>query len=92
MGAAYSPAETMLIPSTIKNPLKPKPVPIWDACNMTLANVSYRYPDVKKSTLAVKKFSLSISSGEKIGIVGHSRQRKNNLIEITAPFYGRVIW
>lgn len=85
MGGAYASVKTMLIPQKVqdvKNPVKLNTT----VSHIMLENVSYRYKMTKKTSYAVKDFSLSIPAGTKIGLVGYSGSGKTTLTKLLLRF------
>ncbi|HEX7963279.1 MAG TPA: ABC transporter ATP-binding protein [Candidatus Saccharimonadales bacterium] len=85
MGAAYQSMKTMLIPQTVVDPAEPLHLP-KGALHVNFENVVYRYSDAGKGQQAVANFSLDITPGEKIGLVGYSGSGKTTLTKLLLRF------
>jgi ATP-binding cassette subfamily B protein len=83
---AYDAVGTMLIPSTVNDPVNPKTLPKTTAYTLSLSDVDYRYDESTVSRYALKNFSLDIQPGEKIGIVGYSGSGKTTLTKLMLRF------
>ena len=70
-----------------------KPVPAEGRWELSLENVSFRYPG--SETDIIKNFNLTIRDGEKLSIVGLNGAGKTTLIKLLCGFYdptdGRVL-
>ena len=70
------------------------PLPdLSEGCELTMENVSYRYPEAKEDT--IKNISLTIRPGEKLAIVGLNGAGKTTLVKLLCGFLdpteGRVL-
>lgn len=86
MGMAYQPAVTMMITSEVLDPKEPRELPDNHKTSVQLDDVSYRYPDAKHDKQAIEHVSITIQSGEKIGIVGYSGSGKTTLTKLLLRF------
>lgn len=86
MGGAYQPVKTMLITQSIKDKPEPLELPEGDEQPVTFKKVTFRYPDATKGNNAIKDFSLTVSPGEKIGLVGYSGSGKTTLTKLLLRF------
>ncbi len=86
MSAAHQAMKTMLIKPAVVDIPHPKRLPRSAKFNIALRNVTYRYNDTAKNTNAVKNFSLEISQGEKVGLVGYSGSGKTTLTKLLLRF------
>jgi ATP-binding cassette subfamily B protein len=78
--------KTMRIKPAVVDIPHPKRLPRSAKFNIALRNVTYRYNDTAKNTNAVKNFSLEISQGEKVGLVGYSGSGKTTLTKLLLRF------
>lgn len=86
MGGSYQAVKTMLVeptivdqPTTIKLSKDAKP-------SIDLQDVTFSYGRAKNAHQVVKKFSLEIKPGEKIGLVGYSGAGKTTLTKLLVRF------
>jgi ATP-binding cassette subfamily B protein len=86
MGAAYEPIKTMLVTSTVTDPVRPKHLPAKSEHLVELKNVSFGYAEARSNLQAISNFSLVIKPGEKIGIVGYSGSGKTTLTKLLLRF------
>lgn len=86
MGSAYEPVKTMLIENNVKDPTNPKKITKSNASSIKFNNITYKYPESKTNQLAINNFTLSISKGQKIGIVGFSGSGKTTLSKLIMRF------
>lgn len=86
IGGAYQPVKTMLIEGTIKDPEQPQSLPKGDDYTLSLQNVGYHYEGAAEGRKAISDFSLTISSGEKVGLVGYSGSGKSTLTRLLLRF------
>lgn len=86
MGAAYEPVKTMLVAPTINDQERPQRIRRAKTYQLSLVDVTYRYPEADKARPAVKNFSLAVEPGEKIGIVGYSGSGKTTLSKLLLRF------
>ena len=86
MSISYEPVRTMLIPTTIKDPVEPRPLKISSHHELTLSRITYKYPEAGTKQYAIKDVSLQITAGEKIGIVGYSGSGKTTLTKLLLRF------
>jgi ATP-binding cassette, subfamily B, bacterial len=84
MGASYQPVKTMLLSTDVNDPQSPVKIDKHDTA-ITLKDVSFAY-DKKHALQAVKKVSIDIKAGEKIGIVGYSGSGKTTLTKLLMRF------
>jgi ATP-binding cassette, subfamily B, bacterial len=95
MGMAYEPVKTMLVPATVLDSEHPKRLKRQNSYHIELDDVSYHYPEAANKRAAVKDFSLQITPGEKIGLVGYSGSGKTTLSKLLLRFMdvndGRII-
>src|SRR4029077_7708917 len=85
MGQAYSPVETMLVPSSVKDPPKPAKLAPDADLSLKFEHVSFHYPEAGVRP-AVRDFSLEIAPGQRIGIVGYSGAGKTTLTKLLLRF------
>jgi len=86
MSQAYAAVETMLIPTTVTDPAKPKPAGKKVISSIEFGDISYHYPESAKGRYAVKDFSLQVKPGEKIGLVGYSGGGKTTITKLLLRF------
>lgn len=86
MSNAHQTVKTMLIEPKILDTLNPAKLPKNARFDVNLSNVTYQYEDAPKSIYAVKKFSLNITQGEKVGLVGYSGSGKTTLTKLLLRF------
>ncbi len=86
MSSAHAAMKTMLIKPSVLDPEHPKRLPRNADYNIVLSNVTYRYKDTAKGAAAVKHFSLEVSQGEKVGLVGYSGSGKTTLTKLLLRF------
>ena len=85
MGAAYQAMKTMMIRPEVTDPEKPRHLP-KGALHVAFDNVTYRYNESARHAKAVDSFSLDITPGEKIGLVGYSGSGKTTLTKLFLRF------
>jgi ATP-binding cassette subfamily B protein len=85
MGSAYQTMKTMLVEPTVLDPQTPKRLPSGRQ-PIAFENVTYCYDDAGKGTAAISRFSLTVSPGEKIGLVGYSGSGKTTLTKLLLRF------
>lgn len=85
MGDAHIPVATMLLPTTVHDPQHAQVVEL-PIRSVKFEDVTYQYPDAKTSLTAIENLSLSVSSGQKIGIVGYSGSGKSTLTKLLLRF------
>lgn len=70
-----------------------KPIPACDTYELKLEDVSYRYPEASKDTIS--HMDLTVSSGEKLAIVGLNGAGKTTLVKLLCgfldPTQGRIL-
>ena len=70
-----------------------RPIPVSDSYELTLENVTFRYPETDKNLF--ENLNLTIRPGEKLAIVGLNGAGKTTLVKILCGFYdpteGRVL-
>jgi ATP-binding cassette, subfamily B, bacterial len=86
MSMAYETVATMLVPSTVNDPSKPRRLRSETVKDIEFLNVSYHYPEAAEGAYAVKDFSLRVKRGEKIGLVGYSGGGKTTLTKLLLRF------
>ncbi len=86
MGAAYQPVKTMLVESSVNDPVHPEKLERDPIYAFRLENITFHYPEAKKSLDAVRGFSLDIKHGEKVGLVGYSGSGKTTLTKLLLRF------
>jgi ATP-binding cassette, subfamily B, bacterial len=86
MSNAHQAVKTLLIQPTILDNPNPKKLPRNAKFEISLKNVTYRYPDAPKNIYAVKHFDLQIKQGEKVGLVGYSGSGKTTLTKLLLRF------
>lgn len=86
MSSAHKALKTMQISPLIADRPNVKKLPRTKNFDLTLTNVSFKYTDSKRGSLAVKDFSLTISNGEKVGLVGYSGSGKSTLTKLLLRF------
>lgn len=86
MSMAHQAVKTMLIEPTVIDKPKPARLPRKAQFNVGLHNVTYRYPDAPKKVTAVNNFSLEISQGKKVGLVGYSGSGKTTVTKLLLRF------
>lgn len=84
MGSAYEPVRTMLIEPTIKNKIVTTSLGLCNGSEISFENVTFRYGDGNRT--AISNFSLTVRTGEKIGIVGYSGSGKTTLTKLLMRF------
>ena len=77
--------EYLQMPSLVKNPDRPKPIPIAPQNSIELRNVSFKYPGSDRWIF--KDFNLTIPSGKIVAIVGENGAGKSTLIKLLCRFY-----
>ena len=60
-------------------------VPKADGCELTLKNVTFRYPEAEKDTL--QNINLTVRAGEKLAVVGLNGAGKTTLVKLLCGFY-----
>ena len=86
MSGAYQPVKTMLIEQTIKDKPNPIAFPKTNQLHVAFDAVNFGYSDAKQDTLALTNYSLRISPGEKVGMVGYSGSGKTTLTKLMLRF------
>jgi ATP-binding cassette subfamily B protein len=86
MSAAHEPMATMLLPNDVTDRAEIQTLPEQASHQIAFKAVSYQYPNVAKSKLAIKDFSLTVAPGEKIGVVGYSGGGKTTLTKLLLRF------
>lgn len=86
MGVLYQPVRTMLIRGKIADPDKPKRLTKNTAKHVRLENITYKYPEADKKSIAITNLSLDIKNGERIGLVGYSGSGKTTLTKLLLRF------
>ncbi len=86
MSAAHQAVKTMLAPSTVLDKPRTRKLPKNPKYTITLTNVTYGYSDASQGTHAVEKFSLEITEGERIGLIGYSGSGKTTLTKLLLRF------
>lgn len=86
MGAAYEPVKTMLLKPVIRDPVLPEEMDLHKDYELVLKDVVYRYGNYQTGSIAVDNFALSISKGEKVGLVGYSGSGKTTLTKLILRF------
>ena len=70
-----------------------RPIPVSDSYELTLENVTFRYPGTEKNLF--ENLNLTIRPGEKLAIVGLNGAGKTTLVKLLCGFYdpteGRVL-
>ena len=70
-----------------------RPIPVSDSYELTLENVTFRYPETEKNLF--ENLNLTIRPGEKLAIVGLNGAGKTTLVKLLCGFYdpteGRVL-
>ena len=78
--------EFMNTPKIINSPEKPLSIPQTPLpAIIEFRNVSFKYPDTKRNIL--RKFNLTVKSGEKIALVGENGAGKTTIIKLLLRFY-----
>jgi ATP-binding cassette subfamily B protein len=86
MSDAYEPVATMLITNEVVDHEMIKHLGTQTTHSITFRDVNYHYPAAAKNQQAIKKFSLTINSGEKVGIIGYSGGGKTTLTKLLLRF------
>ncbi len=86
MSSAHQAVKTMLVQPTIIDPESPKKLPANAKFDIDIADVTFRYGDSKGNIAALRKVSLYIKQGEKVGIVGYSGSGKTTLTKLLLRF------
>jgi ATP-binding cassette, subfamily B, bacterial len=86
MSSAHQAVKTMLLKPTLLDKPQTKTLPRNVKFDISMDNVSYRYDDAPKNIFAIKDFSLSVSQGEKVGLVGYSGSGKTTLTKLLLRF------
>lgn len=73
------------VPLEKENALKMEDIEMNNGFSLQLKNLSYQYPSHKHYT--IKNINLSVSSGEKIGIMGLNNSGKTTLINLLLGLY-----
>lgn len=85
MSMAHHPAETMMVASTINDPIEPEKL-IANKIAVDIQSVSFAYPDAKADTKALSGLNITIQAGEKVGVVGYSGSGKSTLTKLLMRF------
>ena len=85
-GASERLIEILAIVPDIRSPDNPTPLPVPSKGTMNFSNVNFRYPS-RPDTLALEGFSLNVSKGETIALVGPSGAGKTTLFNLLLRFY-----
>lgn len=86
MSAAHQAMKTMLIKPTIVDKENPQKFPRKLDASIGFEGVTFQYSDAAAQTMAVRKFSLHIKQGQKIGLVGYSGSGKTTLTKLLLRF------
>lgn len=86
MSNAHQAVKTMLIKPSVLDPVEPKRLPRNAGKNIVFDNIAYHYEDAESGAFAIKKFSLDIQPGEKVGLVGYSGSGKTTLTKLLLRF------
>ncbi len=86
MSSAYQPAATMMLEPAVKDVPEPKSIPKQQDLEISFEHATYRYPEMSKKDHAVADFSLKVSSGQKVGLVGYSGSGKTTLTKLLLRF------
>ena len=86
MSTAHQAIKTMLIKPAILDKERPKRIPKNGKIDLTFNNLTYRYDDAPEGVFAVDNFSLTVSQGEKIGLVGYSGSGKTTITKLVLRF------
>lgn len=86
MGQAYQPVATMLEPAQIAEPKKPRKIKQPDSVTIRLQGLKYAYPDAKRGSNAISDINLSVTQGQRIGVIGYSGGGKTTLTKLLMRF------
>jgi ATP-binding cassette subfamily B protein len=86
MGGAYQPVRTWLIKQTVTDTSQPRSIPKNQELTIEFRDVTFRYPEASPNINAVRNFNLTITPGEKVGLVGYSGSGKTTLTKLLLRF------
>jgi ATP-binding cassette, subfamily B, bacterial len=86
MGSAHQAVSTMLVEQEVNDPVSPARLPKNKRMDVAFSGVTYAYKGTVDGHSAVEKFDLTISQGEKIGLVGYSGSGKTTLTKLLLRF------
>jgi ATP-binding cassette subfamily B protein len=86
MSAAHQAVKTMLIKPTVLDKPRPKRLPRSTQRVIEFHTMSYRYSDAPANVWAVQDFSLEITAGKRVGLVGYSGSGKTTLTKLLLRF------
>jgi ATP-binding cassette subfamily B protein len=86
MGSAYEPVKTMLIQGFVNDKPDAQKITRKSQYSLIFSDASFRYDEAGEDRYAVRKLSLSIRPGEKIGFVGYSGSGKTTLTKLILRF------
>lgn len=86
MSAAHESMKTMLIEPQVVDKKEVKKLSKTTEPTISFDNVTFKYNDAANNISAIKKFTLDIKPGEKIGLVGYSGSGKTTLTKLLLRF------
>ena len=86
MSHSYEPVSTMMIPTTVNDPVKPLSLANKKALTVNFDGVTFHYPEAKSGHKAISNFSLNVKPGEKIGLIGYSGGGKTTITKLLLRF------